>query len=251
MRLSLLTVFLCSAVLLSGLNGCATPPSKPPTPRTRSTPPPAPLPSEQSAEVKEENQPEQTGEPAYAAPSADAADVQMIEVPLDENGDPIEADADPSQSAGRAQAAGGGGAPLPAGDSGQGSAARSGGARPAAMTPAAAGGDLTTGPRMAIGAGAPGHSAGAADGRGQRLEDPDSRGGGGAASNSTGLGSTPDQSGEEQGNFRMLPAAAPSRADTRDDDIVARQLYEAATREADPALREKLWEEYRRYKAGL
>ena len=34
-----------------------------------------------------------------------------------------------------------------------------------------------------------------------------------------------------------------------DDDIVARQLREAAESETDPELREKLWEEYRRYKA--
>jgi hypothetical protein len=33
-----------------------------------------------------------------------------------------------------------------------------------------------------------------------------------------------------------------------DDDIVAMQLREAAENEADPELREKLWEEYRRYK---
>jgi hypothetical protein len=33
----------------------------------------------------------------------------------------------------------------------------------------------------------------------------------------------------------------------RDDDIVARQLREAAMREADPELREALWDEYRRY----
>lgn len=34
----------------------------------------------------------------------------------------------------------------------------------------------------------------------------------------------------------------------RDDDIIARQLREAAMQEPDPELREKLWEEYRRYK---
>ncbi len=33
----------------------------------------------------------------------------------------------------------------------------------------------------------------------------------------------------------------------RDDDIVARQLREAAMREPDPELREKLWDEYRKY----
>jgi len=36
--------------------------------------------------------------------------------------------------------------------------------------------------------------------------------------------------------------------DARDDDIIARQLREAAMNEVDPELREKLWEEYRRYK---
>lgn len=39
--------------------------------------------------------------------------------------------------------------------------------------------------------------------------------------------------------------------DGSDDDIVARQLREAAMAEDDPELREKLWEEYRRYKASL
>lgn len=34
-----------------------------------------------------------------------------------------------------------------------------------------------------------------------------------------------------------------------DDDVVARQLREAAEREPDPELRAKLWEEYRKYKS--
>jgi hypothetical protein len=33
-----------------------------------------------------------------------------------------------------------------------------------------------------------------------------------------------------------------------DDDIVAKQLREAALAEEDPELRERLWEEYRKYK---
>jgi hypothetical protein len=41
------------------------------------------------------------------------------------------------------------------------------------------------------------------------------------------------------------PADIPSGGD---DDVVARQLREAAMREPDPAVREKLWEEYRKYK---
>lgn len=36
--------------------------------------------------------------------------------------------------------------------------------------------------------------------------------------------------------------------DAKDDDIIARQLREAAMQETDPALKEKLWDEYRRYK---
>ena len=35
-----------------------------------------------------------------------------------------------------------------------------------------------------------------------------------------------------------------------DDDVVARQLREAAEKETDPELKAKLWEEYRRYKKG-
>ena len=43
----------------------------------------------------------------------------------------------------------------------------------------------------------------------------------------------------------------PDTPDARDDDVVARQLREAAMAETDPELREQLWEEYRRYKSGL
>ncbi|HXV63272.1 MAG TPA: hypothetical protein VEK15_21415 [Vicinamibacteria bacterium] len=43
----------------------------------------------------------------------------------------------------------------------------------------------------------------------------------------------------------------PDVGDGSDDDIVARQLREAAMNEEDPELREKLWDEYRAYKAGL
>ncbi len=42
-----------------------------------------------------------------------------------------------------------------------------------------------------------------------------------------------------------VPADIP---DASDDDIVARQLREAAMQEQDPELREKLWDEYRKYK---
>ncbi len=35
-----------------------------------------------------------------------------------------------------------------------------------------------------------------------------------------------------------------------DDDIVARQIREAAEKETDPELKEKLWKEYEEYKKG-
>jgi hypothetical protein len=41
------------------------------------------------------------------------------------------------------------------------------------------------------------------------------------------------------------PADIPSG---NNDDVVARQLREAAMREPDPKVREKLWDEYRKYK---
>jgi hypothetical protein len=62
----------------------------------------------------------------------------------------------------------------------------------------------------------------------------DGEGGGGVGGGAMG-GSGPN----------TVPADIP---DGRDDDIVARQLREAAMKETDPELRERLWEEYRQYK---
>ena len=53
---------------------------------------------------------------------------------------------------------------------------------------------------------------------------------------------------------RAIPAPAapvpPDVADARDDDVVCRQLREAAMVETDDALREALWDEYRRCRDG-
>ena len=65
-------------------------------------------------------------------------------------------------------------------------------------------------------------------------------GGGGGASEGGGIGSGTPAPNE-------VPADIPA---STDDDVLARQLREAAMNETDPELREKLWEEYRRYKAG-
>ena len=54
------------------------------------------------------------------------------------------------------------------------------------------------------------------------------------------------------GQGGQAPAGGGEQAVTaQDDDIVARQLREAAEKETDPALKEKLWKEYNDYKKGL
>jgi hypothetical protein len=79
-------------------------------------------------------------------------------------------------------------------------------------------------------------------------------------------GSKDDPVGEEAASEEGAPAEAengevessdisngripPDVGDGSDDDIVARQLREAAMKEEDPELREKLWDEYRAYKFG-
>ena len=50
---------------------------------------------------------------------------------------------------------------------------------------------------------------------------------------------------------RVSPLIPDDVPDPQGDDIVAQQLREAAIAETDPDLRDKLWEEYKRYKAGL
>jgi hypothetical protein len=58
---------------------------------------------------------------------------------------------------------------------------------------------------------------------------------------------TPQRAPPMGGATAQVPEDIP---DARDDDIIARQLREAAMNEADEELREKLWEEYRRYKGA-
>ena len=75
------------------------------------------------------------------------------------------------------------------------------------------------------------------DGKGNASEGSSENQGGGV-----GGGTAPGGKGPS-----AIPADIP---DGRDDDIVARQIREAAMKETDPELREALWEEYRRYKKG-
>ena len=88
-------------------------------------------------------------------------------------------------------------------------------------------------------------------------------GGGGAGSSATGSGATEqadfgsdaqatDGEGAGPGSPRSpgKTSAPPGTPDGSDDDVVARQLREAAEKETDPELKKKLWEEYRKYKKG-
>jgi hypothetical protein len=104
----------------------------------------------------------------------------------------------------------------------------------------------------------------AKDGGGEEINVPESAGGGnsgygdygeappmrGSGSGQSGAGPIP-RSGGDQGDFPAQAAVYPPPEDIpsgSDDDVVARQLREAAMRETDPKLREKLWDEYRKYK---
>ena len=97
----------------------------------------------------------------------------------------------------------------------------------------------------------------------ESLEDGGYPGGGSGGTGESGGYSAPPMSGNGQGgpgpiprqgaegSFPQQAANYPTPGDIPsgdDDDVVARQLREAAVREPDPELREKLWDEYRKYK---
>ena len=71
---------------------------------------------------------------------------------------------------------------------------------------------------------------------------------------SSGTGSRPGLPQQaRQGEYQHASSGATVPADIpdgTDDDVVARQIREAAMKEQDPELREKLWEEYRKYRAS-
>jgi hypothetical protein len=68
---------------------------------------------------------------------------------------------------------------------------------------------------------------------------------GGADRSSTGAGGGPVKTPRTGATGQP-----PGIPDGSDDDVVARQLREAAEKETDPVLQKKLWEEYRKYKQG-
>jgi len=78
-------------------------------------------------------------------------------------------------------------------------------------------------------------------------------GGDGDSAGDSGDGSDGSNSGgigRETARRQKRGGAPPDIRDDSDDDVVARQLREAAEKETDPELKKKLWEEYRKYKKG-
>ncbi len=76
-------------------------------------------------------------------------------------------------------------------------------------------------------------------------------GGGASSKDKAERGASPRAPAMALPGSRTPNPPAPDLPDARDDDVVARQIREAAMAEPDPELREALWKEYKRYKAGL
>ncbi|MCF6149996.1 MAG: hypothetical protein E3K37_15190 [Candidatus Kuenenia sp.] len=66
----------------------------------------------------------------------------------------------------------------------------------------------------------------------------------------SGGGSPGEWTGTESTSVSGTRGGRPPYGSTQDDDVVARQIREAAEKETDPVLKEKLWKEYEEYKKG-
>ena len=114
------------------------------------------------------------------------------------------------------------------------------------MTDAGGGAGGGAGEGEGGGGGADGGAGGAAGGG--TGDDGAASGAEGAGQGDSSYGAGAGTGAQRQAGKRGAPADIP---DGSDDDVVARQLREAAEKETDPELKKKLWEEYRKYKQGL
>jgi len=108
--------------------------------------------------------------------------------------------------------------------------------------------EQTAGQATASAAGQPGSEGGGPGGAAGAADSPYGEGMGGAGDYSAGggIGGASRGGGTPANTAKYPPPKDIPSGD--DDDVVARQLREAAMREPDPAVREKLWNEYRKYK---
>lgn len=110
-----------------------------------------------------------------------------------------------------------------------------------------------------------------AAGTGSGASGGESEGASGSAADDTGTGSkgsqkdkrdsgTADEDERTASNEKGTPGRPSSRPkssapadipDGSDDDVIARQIREAAEKETDPELKKKLWDEYRRYRDAI
>jgi hypothetical protein len=100
------------------------------------------------------------------------------------------------------------------------------------------------------GAGSGTTAAGAGGGTARETATGPSSGASGSASDGSRERPAPGTAGGPGGGQTTASSAPPDIPDGSDDDVVARQLREAAETETDPELKKKLWEEYRKYKKG-
>jgi len=95
--------------------------------------------------------------------------------------------------------------------------------------------------------GASGSSSGGDSSSGGEQGGSNSSGGGGGSAPQGQTDASGNSGQEDQGNADIIPIPD-DIGDGRQDDIVLRQIREAAMKEKDPVLRERLWDEYRRIK---
>ena len=90
-------------------------------------------------------------------------------------------------------------------------------------------------------------------GQGGGADEGGATGGAGQQATDSADGSSDQQGGAGPGKQQHTARAGtpPDIPDGSDDDVVARQLREAAEKETDTELKKKLWEEYRKYKKGV
>jgi len=121
--------------------------------------------------------------------------------------------------------------------------------------------ELLEGRREAAAAGGGGGGGGAENaGAGSGEDELESRRSAQMAGGTGGSSDAPEEPPTSEGDARVesapgederyIPPVPEDVGDGRDDDIVAKQIREAAMTEKDPVLREKLWAEYRAYKSA-
>ena len=220
------------ATFALGLHGCATPPPDPPPE------PPPPPPAETSSEAPGGQEPSPAGGEA-ATPEAAAPEAPAPEAPAGDGTGPVSPGGSrAAELEGQFEASLGSFDGVLLSEQERLAEQRQKAAESEARGTVPGGGT----------AGAYENAGGAGEGSSGGTGAPPPGEGGSAGATDVGEGSAGGAVGTASGGGAGVPRDVGSGAD---DDIVARQLREAAMKEKDPELREKLWDEYRNYKQGI